>query len=150
MHGIIDYPEGTRRSDFLFRMSLKAVIVNSLGELLVVKETGHNFWDIPGGGLDHGETIKEALARELYEEVGFKGDFYYEPLIVEDPHVMGSFNLYQMRAIFIVSPSNFDFQPGEDGDELKFVPADTFKDSALPTEQKLYNYSQLALKHLKR
>ena len=37
-------------------------------------------WEFPGGHIEEGETIKEGLARELKEEIGFKGDF--EPRIV--------------------------------------------------------------------
>ena len=43
--------------------------------MLVVKEAGRNWWDLPGGGMDHGETINEAIARELKEEVDLNGDF---------------------------------------------------------------------------
>lgn len=37
-------------------------------------------WEFPGGHIEEGETIKEGLARELREEIGFKDDF--EPRIV--------------------------------------------------------------------
>lgn len=56
--------------DHLFRVSLKAVIRNAAGELLVVKEKGQTHWNLPGGGMDHGESYHEALARELQEEIG--------------------------------------------------------------------------------
>lgn len=36
-------------------------------------------WEFPGGHLEDGETLKQGLARELREEIGFNEDF--EPII---------------------------------------------------------------------
>ncbi len=30
------------------------------------------FWSFPGGKLEFGETLENALKREIYEEVGYK------------------------------------------------------------------------------
>ena len=111
---IIDETSG--RKDSLIRITLKAVILDDEGRTLVVKERGRDWWDTPEGGIEHGETIKETLARELYEEVSLDGDFEYEILLAEDPHYLESLNLYQMRITFLVKPSSFIFKPGVDGD----------------------------------
>lgn len=51
-----------------YRVSVKAKI-NFNGKILLVKEDGKK-WDLPGGGVEHFETIQEALTRELTEEIG--------------------------------------------------------------------------------
>ena len=51
-----------------YRVSVKAKIKQN-NKILLVKEDGKK-WDLPGGGLEHNETIEEALKRELKEEVG--------------------------------------------------------------------------------
>jgi len=52
-----------------YRVSTKAVIVKD-GKVLLVKE-GSDFWDLPGGGIDHqDEDTLNGLARELNEELG--------------------------------------------------------------------------------
>jgi len=63
--------------DAFYRVSVKAVIRNDKREVLCVAESERDFWELPGGGIDHGETIKRGLARELQEEIGYVGHFTY-------------------------------------------------------------------------
>lgn len=43
------------------------------GELLVVKHSfDHNYYALPGGHLEYGETILECIEREIIEELGIK------------------------------------------------------------------------------
>ncbi len=143
VHGAIVHADSGRK-DSLIRVTLKAVILDSKGQTLVVKESGRDWWDIPGGGIEHGETIKEALARELYEEVSLEGDFEYETLLAEDPRYLESHNLYQMRITFLVRPKSMVFAKGSDGDEVQFVDADLYEKSDLWTERQIFMHSSLA------
>ena len=53
-----------------YRMSSHAVICNASGQVLLLKAAyAEHAWGLPGGGLDMGETIHEALLRECYEEL---------------------------------------------------------------------------------
>ena len=69
---------GVTRHDYLYRISLKALIYNDAGQILVVKEINRTYWDLPGGGMDYDEDFESSLKRELYEEVGYKGDLRYQ------------------------------------------------------------------------
>ena len=50
-----------------------AAIMIKDNKLLVVKTRRHGeeYYLLPGGGIEHGETIEEALKREVLEETGF-------------------------------------------------------------------------------
>ena len=51
-----------------YRVSVKGLIYDD-GKLLFVRERSDT-WDLPGGGLEHGEGMAEGLRRECREELG--------------------------------------------------------------------------------
>jgi len=142
--GIVIHETSNRRTDYLYRVSIKGFIRNERGEVLVVKETGRRYWDLPGGGMDHSENIKSAIAREMNEEVNLIGDFTYEILSVDDPAYLPSpLDFWQLRLIFVLRPENLSFSPGDDGDEVAFMDPEVFKDSEVEVERRIYRYAAL-------
>lgn len=57
-----------------FHLGVKALIRNSQGRFLLLdrNQPHHSFWDIPGGRLQKGEELLEALKREINEEIGLE------------------------------------------------------------------------------
>lgn len=142
--GVIPYDESKgRRTDYLYRVSLKCLVRNDQGEVLVVKETGRDWWDLPGGGMDHNESIKDSIAREMAEEVSLSGEFTYRVIDADEPAYLDAHDFWQLRLIFEVTPENMTFTPGEDGDEVAFMNPIDFQNSDNKTERWIYKYSRL-------
>jgi 8-oxo-dGTP diphosphatase len=58
------------QKDKKFFVGIKGVIKDTEGRFLMVQDmTKHDFWDVPGGKIDANETVQEALAREIAEEL---------------------------------------------------------------------------------
>jgi 8-oxo-dGTP diphosphatase len=52
-------------------VSVSGYITNEIGETLLVKTFWReDTWELPGGGVDEGETLDQALCREIVEETG--------------------------------------------------------------------------------
>jgi 8-oxo-dGTP pyrophosphatase MutT (NUDIX family) len=141
--GIIHHETSNRKTDYLYRVSIKGLVRNEKGEVLVVKEAGRNYWDLPGGGMDHGENIKLAIAREMKEEVSLQGDFTYRIVDIDDPAYL-THDFWQVRLVFEVKPEDMSFSAGEDGDEVAFVQLDTLKNSESEVERRIYRYATAA------
>jgi 8-oxo-dGTP diphosphatase len=57
-------------STYELRKSARVILENSVGEIAIQHLQNYGFYKLPGGGVDAGETIEEALMREVREEVG--------------------------------------------------------------------------------
>lgn len=56
------------------RLRSQAIVVEGDRILLVKTHLGNrDDYELPGGGIENGETPKEAAVRELFEETGIKG-----------------------------------------------------------------------------
>lgn len=128
IHGVVNHPNDSRKTDYLYRISIKGIVLNDADEVLLVKESGRDWWDLPGGGMDHGENIKSAIAREMKEEVNLTGDFTYRIVHVDNPSLLEHSKILQVRLIFLVKPDNMQFSPGEDGDEVIFMSLEKLKE----------------------
>lgn len=55
----------------VIRFCVRVLLFNEKGEICVVKSEKYGYMQLPGGGIDEGEGIVEALRRETVEETGW-------------------------------------------------------------------------------
>ena len=53
------------------RFCVRVLLFNDKNEICVVKSEKYGYMQLPGGGIEDGESIIEALRRETEEETGF-------------------------------------------------------------------------------
>lgn len=90
---------GAFAEDFGVREAARAVLLNKLGEVYLMKVQLHGYHKLPGGGVDEGEGKTEALARELLEEVGCRAKIIDEIGTVIEYRTTPWYGLERMKQI---------------------------------------------------
>jgi len=124
----------------VYRVSVKAIIRNDKNEYLLVREW-KNDWSFIGGGIDHGETVHDALRRELYEEALI--DMPFEERFVEAQTIwLPDSNMWSLWLFYEVNIENLKYGLGADADKIDFINPESLKDSDFVFEKVVYEYSQ--------
>ncbi|MFA4819511.1 MAG: NUDIX domain-containing protein [Candidatus Aenigmatarchaeota archaeon] len=61
----------SKKSIMKERSASRAILMNN-GKIALMNVTKHNYHKLPGGGIEKGESIEDALFREMKEETGCK------------------------------------------------------------------------------
>lgn len=110
-------------------LGTRAMVVDGTGRIFLVKHSYVEGWHLPGGGVETGETLLEALSRELAEEGNIRlgaapqlFGIYFNKRISRRDHV----------ALFIVRDFRQDGgpQPNHEIVEHGFFPLDALPEGA--------------------
>jgi ADP-ribose pyrophosphatase YjhB (NUDIX family) len=84
-----------------------AVVRNSAGDVLLLRERHHEGWALPGGLLARREHPADALVREIREEIGvvLSTAELGDPRVEVDPHARRVDVIYQVSAGPDMSPA---------------------------------------------
>ncbi len=98
------------------------------------------FLDLPGGGIDHGQSLNEAMANELYEEIDYTGDFTMSlvgaEVLARKQHTgYVLFLMYEVTLLDSYAP-----RCGKDSTQVLFCNPNNYHDSKDRSLQLLYKY----------
>jgi 8-oxo-dGTP pyrophosphatase MutT (NUDIX family) len=109
------------RARFVVRPSVYARIIHQDAVLLVTNTRSGRFY-LPGGGIEPGESLTEALAREVWEEAGItiadpqllsvtEDFFYFDPT---DTAYHALLFVYAVEPLSLTLSSQYQVDDGED------------------------------------
>jgi ADP-ribose pyrophosphatase YjhB (NUDIX family) len=84
-----------------------AAIIRNGKKLLLTKEileSGREFWIFPGGGVNFGESLEEAVKREIKEELGM--GIKVEKLLGFKEAIFPKYNYHTVIFFFLATPLN--------------------------------------------
>ncbi len=119
-----------------FHITVKGIVILN-NQILLMKRVhpssdGLGYWELPGGGLEYGETPKQALIRELKEETGL------DIIIIKPAYTFSKIREhYQTVGIgYLCIPKNDHVQLSKEHTDYLFATVDKAKELL---DQEIYN-----------
>ncbi len=70
----------------MFKIGVFGIIIDKEDRVLLCHRCDHDLWNLPGGGVEKGESPWEALIREVKEETGLNVKLIHLTGIYSKPH----------------------------------------------------------------
>ncbi|PEX82612.1 NUDIX domain-containing protein [Bacillus cereus] len=117
-------------NELIFMPSVAAVIKNKQGDTLF-QYPGGEYWSLPAGAIELGETPEEAIVREVWEETGLKVQVKQEKGVFGGKEFRHTYsNGDQVEYIVVV------FECEVIGGELKSIDEESLKLQYFPLSEK--------------
>jgi ADP-ribose pyrophosphatase YjhB (NUDIX family) len=106
--------------------SANVIVVNSQGEILMIRRTDNGNWAVPGGGMDLGESITDTAARETREETGITCEITGLVGIYTNPHHVIRYTSnnevrQEFSIVFTARPAGGELRPSSESSETQWV-----------------------------
>jgi ADP-ribose pyrophosphatase YjhB (NUDIX family) len=106
--------------------AVSAVVTDEQGRLLLIRRTDNDLWSIPGGGMEPGETLRQAVRREVAEETGMSCEVTGLVGIYSDPGHVAAYDDGEVRQEFSICFTTQllggNIRTSKESSEVRFVP----------------------------
>ena len=108
--------------------AVSAIVPDSDGRILLIRRTDNNYWSIPGGGVEPGESVSQAAAREVMEETGIRCEVTGLVGIYSDPNHVAAYDDGEVRQefsiCFVTKMLGGTVATSRESSEVRFVSTD--------------------------
>jgi ADP-ribose pyrophosphatase YjhB (NUDIX family) len=120
---LLDDPNAPRANRLVPAAS--AVVVDDAGRVLLHKRTDNEFWSIPGGSMEPGESIAETIVREVREETGIEATVDKILGVYSNPRHVSVYDDGEVRqqfsVCFLCRAVGGELQTSKESSEVRFV-----------------------------
>ncbi|MFC8046531.1 NUDIX hydrolase [Nocardia sp. NPDC057353] len=84
------------------KVAVSALVQDDEGRILLIRRTDNGKYSIPGGGLEAGETVAQAVVREVREETGIEVEVTQLVGVFSDPDHVIAYDDGEVRQEFSI------------------------------------------------
>jgi ADP-ribose pyrophosphatase YjhB (NUDIX family) len=122
--------------------SVSVVVTNDADEILLIHRTDNDYWALPGGAVDIGESLPQAAVRETREETGVHCEITGLSGIYTDPgHVILYTSNGEVRQEFSVAliarATGGQPTPSSESSEVRWIAADDLASYEMDSSMRL-------------
>ena len=106
--------------------AVSVVVPDDQGRILLIRRVDNNYWSIPGGGMEPGESVRQAASREVSEETGINCEVTGLVGIYSNPRHVAAYDDGEVRQEFSICLTarvlNGSLRTSSESSEVRFVP----------------------------
>src|SRR5260370_22206373 len=131
--------------------AVSAITTDEQGRMLLIRRTDNNYWSIPGGGVNPGESVREGAGREGKEETGIDCQVNGLVGIYSDPSHVAAYDDGEVRQEFSICFTTRtlggSLRTSSESSEVGFVPLSAISNLNIPPSIRLRIQHYLEKRH---